>query len=145
MSRRAFAADVSPRLLDIYAGDGLTLDQLMAFTVSDDHARQEQAFDSLSHSYEKQPHAIRRMLTQHAVQASDKRYVGTGAEREFLFLAVNPVLEPPTFAPAGLDRQEQTTGVWPLIWSRFFLVAPELRWTILDGDIRIYDAILLFL
>ena len=33
---------VSPKLLDIYAEDGMTLDQLMAFTVSPDHERQEQ-------------------------------------------------------------------------------------------------------
>ncbi|KTE24109.1 MULTISPECIES: ParB/RepB/Spo0J family partition protein [unclassified Sphingopyxis] len=73
VKQRLKLAAVSPRLLDIYAEDGLTLDQLMAFTVSDDHERQEQVFDSLSHSYDKQPHAIRRMLTEHAVRASDKR------------------------------------------------------------------------
>lgn len=73
VKQRLKLAAVSPRLLDIYAEDGLTLDQLMAFTVSDDHERQEQVFDSLTHSYDKQPHAIRRMLTEHAVRASDKR------------------------------------------------------------------------
>lgn len=73
VKQRLKLAAVSPRLLDIYAEDGLTLDQLMAFTVSDNHERQEQVFDSLTHSYDKQPHAIRRMLTEHAVRASDKR------------------------------------------------------------------------
>ena len=39
--RRRLAA-VSEKLLDVYAEDGMTLEQLMAFTVTDDHARQEQ-------------------------------------------------------------------------------------------------------
>ena len=39
--QRLRLASVSPKLLDVYAEDGLTLDQLMAFTVSGDHERQE--------------------------------------------------------------------------------------------------------
>jgi hypothetical protein len=38
-------ASVSPALHEVYAEDGMTLDQLMAFTVSDDHARQEQVWE----------------------------------------------------------------------------------------------------
>ncbi len=81
VKQRLKLAAVSPRLLDIYAEDGLSLDHLMAFTVCDDHERQEQVFDSLTHSYDKQPHAIRRMLTEHAVRASDKRarFIGLDA------------------------------------------------------------------
>jgi ParB family chromosome partitioning protein len=41
VKQRLKLASVSPKLLDLYAADGLTLEQLMAFTVSDDHARQE--------------------------------------------------------------------------------------------------------
>ncbi len=40
--QRLKLAAVSPRLLDVYAEDGMTLEQLMAFTVSPDHGRQEQ-------------------------------------------------------------------------------------------------------
>ncbi|MGR7993596.1 ParB/RepB/Spo0J family partition protein [Xanthobacter sp. ZOL 2024] len=71
--QRLKLASVSPRLLDIYAEDGMTLDQLMAFTVSGDHERQEQVFERLQQSYDKQPHVIRRMLTDSTVRASDKR------------------------------------------------------------------------
>ena len=49
----------------------MTLEQLMAFTVSDDHARQEQVWEAISHSWSKEPHQIRRMLTETAVRASD--------------------------------------------------------------------------
>jgi ParB family chromosome partitioning protein len=78
--QRLKLASVSPKLLDIYAEDGMTLDQLMAFTVSDDHERQEQVFERLAQSYDKQPYAIRRMLTEHAVRASDKRALFVGLD-----------------------------------------------------------------
>ena len=55
VKQRLKLASVSPALLDIYAEDGLTLDQLMAFTVSGDHERQEQEFERLKTSYDKQP------------------------------------------------------------------------------------------
>lgn len=53
----------------------------MAFTVSSDHERQEQVFDRLGQSYDKQPYAIRRMLTEGAVRACDKRaqFIGIDA------------------------------------------------------------------
>ena len=73
VKQRLKLASVSPKLLEVYADDGMTLDQLMAFTVSGDHERQEQVFERLQHSYDKQPYAIRRMLTEGAVRASDKR------------------------------------------------------------------------
>ena len=73
VKQRLRLASVSPKLLDVYAEDGMTLDQLMAFTVNGDHERQEQVFERLCQSYDKQPYAIRRMLTEGAVRASDKR------------------------------------------------------------------------
>lgn len=79
--QRLRLAAVSPRLLDVYAEDGLSLDQLMAFTVNPDHARQEQVFERLAQSYDKAPYVIRRLLTEGAVRASDKRaqFVGLDA------------------------------------------------------------------
>ena len=82
--QRLRLASVSPRLLDVYAEDGLSLDQLMAFTVNGDHARQEQVFERLSQSYTKEPYVIRRMLTEGAVRAADKRaqFIGVDAYEE---------------------------------------------------------------
>lgn len=80
VKQRLKLASVSPKLLEIYAEDGLSLDQLMAFTVSGDHERQEQVFERLKASYDKQPYAIRRMLTEGAVRASDKRAQFIGME-----------------------------------------------------------------
>lgn len=81
VKQRLKLASISPVLLEVYAEDGMTLDQLMAFTVSGDHARQEQVFERLKTSYDKQPYAIRRMLTEGAVRACDKRaqFIGLDA------------------------------------------------------------------
>ena len=81
VKQRLRLAAASPALLDVYAEDGMTLDQLMAFTVSGDHERQEQVFERLKASYDKQPYVIRRMLTEGAVRASDKRaqFIGVDA------------------------------------------------------------------
>ena len=78
--QRLRLAAVSPKLLDVYAEDGMTLDQLMSFTVNPDHARQEQVWEALQRSYTKEPHQIRRMLTEGAVRASDKRAQFVGVE-----------------------------------------------------------------
>ena len=73
VKQRLKLASVSETLLDLYAEDAMTLDQLMAFTVSTDHARQEQVWEAIEHSWSKEPYQIRRMLTENTVRASDRR------------------------------------------------------------------------
>ena len=88
VKQRLKLAAVSATLLDAYAEEEMTLDQLMAFTVNPDHERQEQVWDALKQHYSKQPYEIRRMLTEGAVRASDRRaqfvgldsYVEAGGE-----------------------------------------------------------------
>ena len=81
VKQRLRLAACSPVLLDAYAEDRLTLEQLMAFTVNPDHQRQEQVLAALTQAYMREPYAIRRMLTETAVRASDKRarFVGLDA------------------------------------------------------------------
>jgi ParB family chromosome partitioning protein len=81
VKQRLRLAAVSDKLLEIYAEDGMNLDQLMAFTVTNDHAHQEQVWETLARSHNKEPYAIRRQLTEGAVRASDKRarFVGIAA------------------------------------------------------------------
>ncbi len=69
---------VSPKLLQVYREDGLTLDQLMAFAITEDHARQEQVFEGLHHNRE--PWIIRRDMTAANVPADDRRAVFVGAD-----------------------------------------------------------------
>lgn len=80
VKQRLRLASVSSALLDIYAEDGMTLEQLMGFTVTQDHARQEQVWDAIKDSWSKEPWQIRRMLTETAVRASDKRALFVGGE-----------------------------------------------------------------
>ena len=81
VKQRLKLAAIAPSLLDAYAEEELTLDQLMAFTVNPDHERQEQVWESIKRTYAKQPYEIRRMLTEGAVRASDRRaqFVGLNA------------------------------------------------------------------
>ena len=80
VKQRLRLASVSPKLLDVYAEDGMTLDQLMAFTVNPDHERQEQVWEALQRSHNKEPYYVRRLLTEGAVRASDKRAQFVGIE-----------------------------------------------------------------
>jgi ParB family chromosome partitioning protein len=80
VKQRLRLASVAPTLLDIYAEDGMSLEQLMAFTVTADHARQEQVWRAISGSWQKEPYQIRRMLTEKAVRASDRRAVFVGLD-----------------------------------------------------------------
>src|SRR6516162_9163147 len=73
VKQRLKLAAVSPKLLDIYGEDGVTLDQLMCFTVNPDHERQEQVWEATQRSHNKEPYYIKRLLTEGAVRASDKR------------------------------------------------------------------------
>ncbi len=73
VKQRLRLVTVAPVLLEVYAADEMTLEQLMAFTVSSDHARQAQVWEAVKNSWSKEPYQIRRMLTEGAVRASDKR------------------------------------------------------------------------
>jgi len=89
---------VSPKLLDLYADDAMTLEQLMAFTVTAEHARQEAVWEALSRSYSREPYAIRRMLTEGAVKPTDKRAMFVGLET---YEAAGGVVERDLFAEDG--------------------------------------------
>ncbi|MFI0849014.1 ParB/RepB/Spo0J family partition protein [Mesorhizobium sp. IMUNJ 23232] len=69
---------VSPKLMQVYRDSGLTLDQLMAFAITEDHARQEQVYEGLG--YNKEPWLIRREVTKANVPATDRRAIFVGAE-----------------------------------------------------------------
>ncbi|MFG1359025.1 ParB/RepB/Spo0J family partition protein [Xanthobacter pseudotagetidis] len=69
---------VSPKLLQVYRDGDLTLDQLMAFAITEDHARQEQVYEHLS--YNREPWIIRRDLTTTNVAATDRRAIFVGAQ-----------------------------------------------------------------
>jgi ParB family transcriptional regulator, chromosome partitioning protein len=69
VKQRLKLAALSGKLLDVYAEDGMTLEQLMAFTVTNDQARQEQVWEALANACNREPYYIRRQLTEGAVKA----------------------------------------------------------------------------
>jgi ParB family transcriptional regulator, chromosome partitioning protein len=81
VKQRLRLASVSPKLHEVYAEDGMTLERLMAFSVTADQARQEQVWDNVSRSQLDEPYQIRRMLTENTVRASDRRaqFIGLDA------------------------------------------------------------------
>ncbi|MEY9459688.1 ParB family chromosome partitioning protein [Bradyrhizobium ottawaense] len=81
VKQRLRLASVSPKLHDVYAEDSMTLEQLMAFSVTADQARQEQVWENVCRSGHDEPYQIRRALTENTVRASDRRarFVGIDA------------------------------------------------------------------
>lgn len=85
--RRLALAKVSPKLLDLYRHEKMTFEQLSAFTVSDDHERQEQVWNGLS-SWDRHASRIKSNLLTDEVASTDRRVKFVG----------------------GLDAYEQTGG-----------------------------------
>lgn len=68
VQRRLKLANVSPRLMADYRADAVTLDQLMALSITDDHAAQESAFYDAP-TWQRQPSALRDRLTEREIDA----------------------------------------------------------------------------
>ncbi|WP_457661523.1 ParB/RepB/Spo0J family partition protein [Sinorhizobium medicae] len=70
--RRLALAKVSPKLLDLYRKEEMTFEQLSAFTVSDDHERQEQVWNGLS-TWDRHASRIKSNLLTDEVASTDRR------------------------------------------------------------------------
>lgn len=70
--RRLALAKVSPVLLDLFRNDEMDFEQLSAFTLSDDHERQEQVWNSLG-SWSRHAYHIKSALVTDEVASTDKR------------------------------------------------------------------------
>jgi len=79
VKQRMRLASVSPALFKAYRHDEMTLDQLMAFTVSDDHEAQVKVWKELP-SFNRHPDTIRRILTEAQTEADDPLAVFVGIE-----------------------------------------------------------------
>src|SRR5271166_1201436 len=71
VTKRMKLGRVSPVILDAYRAGDLSLEQVQAFTVSDDHEAQERVWSEGGHRCK--PTAIRRALTEGEIPATDKR------------------------------------------------------------------------
>lgn len=113
---------VSPKLMQVYREDGLTLDQLMAFAISEDHTRQEQVFAGLHHNRE--PWIIRRDMTASNVSADDRRAVFVGAEA---YEEEGGVILRDLFTPGGVGYFEDAGLLDMLAIERLREVAGEVQ------------------
>ncbi|WP_247392152.1 ParB/RepB/Spo0J family partition protein [Ralstonia pseudosolanacearum] len=81
VQRRLKLANVSPRLMADYRADAVSLDQLMALAITDDHAAQESAFYDAP-TWQRHPSNLRERLTEREIDAYRHplaRFVGLDA------------------------------------------------------------------
>ncbi|MDH0423097.1 MULTISPECIES: ParB/RepB/Spo0J family partition protein [Pseudomonadota] len=81
VQRRLKLANVSPRLLADYRAEAVSLDQLMALAITDDHTAQEAAFYDAP-TWQRSPHNLRDRLTEREIDAHRHplvRFVGLNA------------------------------------------------------------------
>ncbi|HHM4657946.1 TPA: ParB N-terminal domain-containing protein [Pseudomonas aeruginosa] len=80
VQRRLKLADVSPRLLADYRDGAVTLEQLMALTITDDHAAQESAFYGAP-EWQRGASTLRERLTEREIDATHPlvRFAGLDA------------------------------------------------------------------
>jgi ParB family transcriptional regulator, chromosome partitioning protein len=72
VKQRLKLARVSPNVFQAYKDGKLSLEQVQAFTVSDDHAAQDELLESVS-EFHHHPASIRNALTEGEIRGSDKR------------------------------------------------------------------------
>lgn len=70
--KRLALARVAPALLELYRSEEISFQLLTAFTVSDDHEKQVEVWNSLP-SYSRDARTVRAALQAEAVKATDKR------------------------------------------------------------------------
>ncbi|MBO6727778.1 MAG: ParB N-terminal domain-containing protein [Rhizobiaceae bacterium] len=78
--RRLKLAAVAPELMDLFRAGEMSLDCVMAFTLTDDHARQIDAWEAVKQQYSPSPHSIRQHLTQKAYSGGSKLATFVGIE-----------------------------------------------------------------
>tara|TARA_X000000368_G_scaffold276836_2_gene219644 strand:+ start:767 stop:2692 length:1926 start_codon:yes stop_codon:yes gene_type:complete len=148
--QRLKLARVSPVLFEAYRQGEMTLDHLMAFTITQDHAEQEKVWNALP-NWNRHPGTIRRALTMEAIPSDDRRVCLIGLET---YEAAGGTVQRDLFDsaeggyltdPALLDRlvaerleteaERLTTEGWA--WTR---VVPDLDHRAFDGLVRSYPA-----
>jgi ParB family chromosome partitioning protein len=78
VKQRLKLAAVSPLLLDAYRNEEMTYEQLSAFTITDDTAKQERVWEDIG-SYSDRDELL-RALSEHHIAADDPRAVFVGAD-----------------------------------------------------------------
>jgi ParB family chromosome partitioning protein len=127
VQRRLKLANVAPELIQLYRDKVISLEQLMAFALTDDHDKQHQVWKGLPAHY-RSPQAIREALTETEISAQDalarfvtvKAYEKAGGQcRRDLFGAdifLQDVDLLKRLAQAKLDKQAEKLKADGLAW-----------------------------
>lgn len=147
--QRLKLAAVSPALMALYREGGMSLEQVMAFTLTDDHARQQEVWQGLG--WDKGADAIRRALTEGQVDAGDRRVRFVGADA---YVEAGGVIVRDLFAeedggyfadPALLDRlvlaklEQEAQVVRAEGWA-WVMVTPEYDFRATSAMRRVYPS-----
>jgi ParB family chromosome partitioning protein len=138
---------VSPVLMDIYREGEMTLEQLMAFTITDDHALQERVWKELT--WNKSKEMIRRLLVEGHIEATDRRalYIGIDAYeaagghivRDLFDAEHEGYFDDPELlhrlVGEKLDREAELVRAEGWKWV---LVAPEFHYSAASGMRRVF-------
>src|SRR5581483_9122108 len=73
VQKRLKLANVSPALIAAYRNGEMTLQHVMAFAVTDDHAAQERIWNQISDWQKHDPQIVRDLLTEREITAADRR------------------------------------------------------------------------
>jgi ParB family chromosome partitioning protein len=79
--RRLKLARIAPELIEQFRAGEMTLECVMAFTLTDDHDRQMTVWNAVKDSYHIHPQSIKRQLTEtaHSASSSIGRFIGVEA------------------------------------------------------------------
>lgn len=138
---------VAPALLEAYREGKLSLESLMAFTITDDHKRQMKVYKSLQGWQKDNARHIRQVLTERMVEADDKlvKFVGLdtylaagGTKRQDLFedavYLENPeLLNALVIEKLSLVQKELEAEGWG-----WLMVRPERDWSDTSDCSRIH-------
>lgn len=114
--QRLRLASVSPLLLEAYANDDIDLEDLQAFSISADHAQQEQVYQTLKErAGGLAPYQIRRMLTDNTVSTNDRRVKFVGVDT---YLKAGGTLRQDLFSEENEGHLENTVLLEQLISER---------------------------
>lgn len=140
--RRLTLARVSPKLIALYRDGDMTLEQLQAFTLTDDHKLQEKVWNSSNYSWERQPHSLREKLTKgtkHTGNDRAARFVGLDAYEATGGRVVRDLFGAPDSGYIADGKLMERLAVEKLeaaaqqlrdeSWS-FVKVVPEISWSV---------------
>ena len=137
VSRRLKLTSVSPRLFSIYRKGDMTLEQLMQFTLTDDHTRQERVWKDAP-DWQRDPRQLRILLLQSEVATNDPLvvFVGVDADRQ-----AGGALRPDLFSDDGLAFITDTAVLRELATNKLEGIAAKQRehgWLWVETRLR-YD------